>query len=67
MAEGEQKEKQDEGKKIVHTYPLIRVSHDFIDQNNPLIMRLNIAFRYAGRNETRSDGISGNCMRKTFH
>lgn len=27
MADGEVKEKQEETKKIVHTYPLIRVSH----------------------------------------
>lgn len=27
MAEGEAKKEESEGKKIVHTYPLVRVSH----------------------------------------
>lgn len=31
MADVEIKEKQEETKKIVHTYPLIRVSHPLID------------------------------------
>lgn len=48
MGDGEGKEKEVETKKIVHTYPLIRVSHILlIDRSSNEII---LAFRHARRN-----------------
>lgn len=48
MGDGEGKEKEAETKKIVHTYPLIRVSHNLLIDS--LLHAIILAFRHARRN-----------------
>ena len=60
MMEGEIKEKEAEGKKIVHTYPLIKVSFHLLIF---VIIQLNLnifysAFRYDGGSKARGNRIN---------
>lgn len=68
MADAEGKEQKEEPKKIVHTYPLVRVSHFAIKPNVRywFFFPCLSAFRYARGNEDGNDGTRRHSLWKVL-